>query len=155
MKPDQQPQDPSVPRKVSPEKNTSRCASSRAASSGATTAVPTTAVATTAVAGIVDREVLEKIRHQRGEKEEAMQAPLSFRLIRRLLGFTGIYRRKMIGLFITVGARAIQLPVLAWATGAIINGPVARGDFTQLAWSVAGFVAFAIFTELTFALRIK
>ncbi len=155
MKPDQQPQDPSVPRKVSPEKNASRGASSRAASSGATTAVPTTAVATTAVAGIVDREVLEKIRHQRGEKEEAMQAPLSFRLIRRLLGFTGIYRRKMIGLFITVGARAIQLPVLAWATGAIINGPVARGDFTQLAWSVAGFVAFAIFTELTFALRIK
>ena len=107
------------------------------------------------VAGIVDREVLEEIRVQRGEEDEAMQVPLSFQLIRRLLGFTGIYRRKMTGLFIVVAARAIQMPVLAWATGAIINGPVARGDYGQLAWSVAGFAAFAIITELTFALRIK
>ena len=107
------------------------------------------------VAGIVDREVLERIRRQRGEEEDRDQVPLSFRLIRRLFGFTGPYRRKMIGLFITVGARAIQMPILAWATGAIINGPIARGDVDQLFWSVAGFVAFAIFTELTFRYRIK
>ncbi len=109
----------------------------------------------TGVAGIVDREVLERIRRQRGDEDERDQAPLSFRLIRRLFGFTGAYRRKMIGLFITVGARAIQMPILAWATGAIINGPVARGDLHQLAWSVAGFSAFALVTELTFRYRIK
>lgn len=107
------------------------------------------------VAGIVDREIIERLRHQRGEEQEPAQAPLSFRLIRRLLSFTGIYRRKMIGLFITVIARGIQLPVLAWATGAIINGPVARGDMAGLAWSVAAFAAFALFTEFTFRYRIK
>ena len=39
------------------------------------------------VAGIVDREVLERIRRQRGEEEDRDQVPLSFRLIRRLFGF--------------------------------------------------------------------
>lgn len=107
------------------------------------------------VAGIVDLEVLKRIRRERGDEDEVRQAPLSFRLIRRLLGFTGVYRRKMIGLFISVGARAVQLPVLAWSAGAIINGPVARGDLVQLAWCVAAFSMFAIFTELTFRYRIK
>jgi ATP-binding cassette, subfamily B, bacterial len=107
------------------------------------------------IAGIVDKEVLQRLRIQRGEEEERDQAPLSFALIRRLFGFTRPYRRKMIGLFITVAARGIQLPVLAWAAGAIINGPIARGDLVALGWWVAGFVAFAIFTEWTFRYRIK
>lgn len=107
------------------------------------------------VAGIVDGQTLSKVRAARGDTDERAQAPLSFALIRRLLGFTGVYRRKMISLFLTVGARAIQLPVLAWAIGAIINGPVARGDLGQLTWAVAGFAAFAVFTELTFRYRIK
>ncbi|MCB1230875.1 MAG: ABC transporter ATP-binding protein [Verrucomicrobiae bacterium] len=107
------------------------------------------------VAGIVDREVLDRIRKQRGDEDERAQAPLSFRLIRRLFGFAAPYRRKMIGLFITVGARALQLPVLAWGAGAIINGPVERGDLKQLTWSVVAFVAFAVITELTFRYRIK
>ncbi len=107
------------------------------------------------VAGIVDREVIERLRRQRGDEEERAQAPLSFRLIRRLFGFTRPYRGKMVGLFLTVAARGIQLPLLAWAAGAIVNGPVARGDLPQLAWSVAAFTAFAILTELTFRYRIK
>lgn len=107
------------------------------------------------IAGIVDDETLSKARAARGEADERSQAPLSFALIRRLLGFTGAYRRKMISLLLTVGARAIQLPVLAWAIGAIINGPIAQGDLTGLVWSVAGFTAFAVVTELTFRYRIK
>lgn len=107
------------------------------------------------VAGIVDQDVLHRLRIQRGEEEERSQAPLSFALIRRLFGFTRPYRGKMIGLFITVGARGIQLPVLAWAAGATINGPIARGDLRELAWWVAGFIAFAVFTEWTFRYRIK
>lgn len=107
------------------------------------------------IAGIVDDQTLVKVRAARGETDERSQAPLSFGLIRRLLGFTGAYRRKMISLFLTVGARAIQLPVLAWAIGAIINGPIAQNNLTGLIWSVAGFTAFAVFTELTFRYRIK
>lgn len=107
------------------------------------------------VAGIVQRETIDDLRRQRGEAEERAQAPLSFALIRRLLRFTRAYRRKMIGLFITVALRGIQLPVLAWGVGAIINGPVARGDADQLAWAVAAFAAFALFTEFTFRYRIQ
>lgn len=107
------------------------------------------------VAGIVGREVIESLRRERGDEDERAQAPLSFALIRRLLGFTGAYRRRMIGLFITVALRGIQIPVLAWGVGAVINGPVARGDLRQLAWSVAAFTAFALFTEFTFRYRIK
>ncbi len=107
------------------------------------------------VAGVVDHDVLQRLRIQRGEEEDRDQAPLSFGLIRRLFRFTRPYRKKMIGLFMTVGARAIQLPVMAWAAGAVINGPVARGDLAALWWWVAGFVGFAAFTELTFRYRIK
>lgn len=107
------------------------------------------------IAGIVDKEMLDRLKRQRGEEDERAQAPLSFRLIRRLFRFTAPYRRQMIGLFIAVGARAIQLPILAWGAGAVINGPIARGDHRQLAWSVAAFVAFALFTEFTFRYRIR
>ena len=107
------------------------------------------------VAGIVDGQTISHLRRERGDADERAQAPLSFALIRRLLRFTGPYRRTMIGLFITVALRGIQLPVLAWGVGAIINGPVARGDLGQLFWSVAAFAAFALFTELTFRYRIK
>lgn len=107
------------------------------------------------VAGIVDQDVLARLRHQRGEEQDRPQAPLSFRLIRRLFRYAMPYRGRMIGLFITVAARAIQLPMLAWAAGTIINGPVARGDLRELAVWVAAFVGFALFTELVFRYRIK
>jgi ATP-binding cassette, subfamily B, bacterial len=107
------------------------------------------------IAGIVDREILEGIRRERGDEDARAQAPLSFRLIRRLFGFTRPYRRKMIGLSVTVLARAIQMPLLAWGAGAIINGPIARGDQSALVWSVTAFVGFALLTELTFRYRIK
>lgn len=107
------------------------------------------------VAGIVDGQTISHLRRARGDDDERAQAPLSFALIRRLLGFTGAYRRKMIALFITVALRGIQIPVLAWGVGAVINGPVSRGDLPQLGWSVVGFTAFALFTEFTFRYRIK
>ncbi|MFN0130780.1 MAG: ABC transporter ATP-binding protein [Verrucomicrobiales bacterium] len=107
------------------------------------------------VAGILTQDLMQSLRAQRGEEEERDKAPLSFALIRRLFGFAGPYRRKMIGVFITVALRGIQLPLLAWAAGATINGPIARGDLRELAWWVGGFVAFAVFTELTFRYRIK
>src|SRR5690606_13770180 len=34
-------------------------------------------------------------------------------------------------------------------------GPIAQNNLTGLIWSVAGFTAFAVFTELTFRYRIK
>jgi len=108
-----------------------------------------------AIAGIVDREVLDRLKREQGEVEERDQAPLSFHLIQRLFSFTAPYKRKMGWLMGLVLARALQMPVLAWAVGAIISGPVAQGDESALTWWVGGFLGFAIVTEITFAFRIK
>ncbi len=110
---------------------------------------------TPGVAGIVDHQTISRLRAAKGEEPERKQAPLSFALIRRLFRFAGPYRRKITGLFLVVALRAMQIPVLAWGVGAIINGPVERGDLAGLGWSVAAYAAFAIFTELTFRYRIK
>jgi hypothetical protein len=108
-----------------------------------------------AIAGIVDREVLDRLKREQGEVDERDQAPLSFALIRRLFSFTAPYQRKMRWLMFLVLARAVQMPVLAWAVGAIISGPVAKGDESALMAWVGGFLAFAVVTEITFAFRIK
>lgn len=107
------------------------------------------------VAGIVDRDVLARLKKEQGEIEERDEAPLSFRLVKRLMGFTKPYKAKMAWLITTVTLRALQMPLLAWAVGHIINGPISTGNVDQLrAWVIA-FVLFAIFTEITFSLRIK
>lgn len=109
------------------------------------------------VAGIVTRDVLQRARAAQpvDEQEDLKQAPLSFRLIRRLLTYTRPYKARTIWLFICVFARGLQLPVLAWAIGAIINGPVAHGDAAALKTAALGFLAFAFFTEFTFHFRVK
>ncbi len=109
------------------------------------------------VAGIVNREVLERAREiQPGDElEDLKQAPLSFRLIKRLLGFTRPYKTKMAWLITTVLLRGMQLPILAWAIGSIINGPVAHGDEHALQLAVGAFLIFAFLTEFNFHFRIK
>ncbi len=109
------------------------------------------------VAGIVNREALERFRQSQpaDELEDLKQAPLSFRLVRRLLAFTRPYKRKMAWLLTAVFLRGMQLPVLAWAIGAIINGPVAHNDTHGLELAVGAFAVFAFLTELNFHFRIK
>ena len=107
------------------------------------------------VAGIVDHRTLDSIRREAGEAEERDRAPLSFHLIRRLLGFTLPYRGKLALLMASVFVRSVQMPLLAWAVGAIIRGPVAQKDENALIWWVLGFALFALFTEITFHFRIK
>jgi len=118
---------------------------------------PTDHVNRQGVAGIVNRDVLQKAREAQpvDELEERKQAPLSFRLIKRLLGYLRAYPKRTAWLLICVLARGLQLPVLAWAIGAIINGPVARGDAAGLTRAALGFFAFACFTEFTFHFRVK
>jgi len=82
------------------------------------------------IAGIVNRDVIQRAREALpvDELEDLKQAPLSFRLIKRLLGYTRPYKSKLRWLLVCVFARGVQLPVLAWAIGAVMNGPVARRD---------------------------
>ncbi len=71
------------------------------------------------LAGIVDRDTLSHIRREKGEEEERSQAPLSFRVIRRLFRFAQPHRPLLMGTLAMVILRALQMPVLAWAVGAI------------------------------------
>jgi len=86
---------------------------------------------------------------------EPRQRPLDFQLIRRLLAFTNPYASTRNWLLLLVVLRSIQLPCLAWAIGAIINGSIARHDPTGLAWGAGGFLALAALTQFTFHFRQK
>lgn len=76
-------------------------------------------------------------------------------LIRRLWGFTRSHAPMRNGLLVCVVLRSIQLPILAWLLGKVIDGPVAAGDRTGLLWGTLGFIAFALFTQVTFHYRIR
>lgn len=89
----------------------------------------------------------------REKDREPRQRPLELRLIRRLFSYTRAHsgiRNILTGLVIL---RAIQLPLLAWAIGAIINGPINRGDFRETVWASLGFGALAALTQYSFHFR--
>lgn len=111
----------------------------------------------TGVAGIVNRDVIRRVKQEQGQDpiEDLREAPLSFRVIRRLLGYTSPYRTRMTVMLVMVALRGIQLPLLAWALGAIIDGPITSGDEAALWQAVTWFVLFALFTEITFHFRVK
>jgi len=82
------------------------------------------------------------------------EAPLNFALIRRVLAYTSSAKRTRNILFGITILRAMQLPLLAWGTGAVINGPITSGDSAMLVPAVLGYAAFALFTDITFRYRI-
>jgi len=81
------------------------------------------------------------------------QRPLDWGIIRRLYGITRPYARLRNTLSAIVVVRAIQLPILTWAIARVLSGPIARRDAAGTAIGIAGFVAFAAFTELLFVFR--
>ncbi len=89
------------------------------------------------------------------DEKEAAQKPLSFGLIRRLLGYMVPYagrRNMLIGIVVV---RAIQLPLLAWAIGAVIGGPVSRLDGMGVMLGAIGYLALAAFTQVTLCFRLR
>jgi len=74
-------------------------------------------------------------------------------MMKRLFAFTKPYAKSRNILFFLVVLRSIQLPLLAWMTGAIINQVIVHGKVDLLFVSCLGFLAFAIFTDVTFSFR--
>ena len=89
----------------------------------------------------------------KGKDREPRQRPLEWRLIRRLFTFTRPHARIRNLLTALVVLRAIQLPVLAWAIGAIINGPITRGDTRGTLLAALGFALLAALTQYSFCYR--
>lgn len=101
---------------------------------------------------IVDRAPLLTRAAPRDE-EDATQRPLDVRSIARLFRYTQPHAAKRNWLVLLVMVRSIQLPALIWVLAAVIEGPVARGDFAGVARGVAGFLTLAAFTQVVMHFR--
>jgi len=78
---------------------------------------------------------------------------MEWAVLRRILSYTRPYAVKRNVVFALTLVRAVQKPAMAWALAAVINGPILAGDARGTAWGAAGFLALAVFTELTFHFR--
>jgi ATP-binding cassette subfamily B protein len=87
------------------------------------------------------------------EEREADKAPLQWKLIRRIFGYTKPYATKRNWLFLLTFMRGLQLPALAWLIGRTINGPISGGNLAEIYWYAAAYFALALFTIITFHFR--
>lgn len=93
---------------------------------------------------------------QRDEERDVELKPMQFfQLLARVFTYTRRHARTRNWLFVLVILRSIQLPVLAWAIGAIISGPVSKHDVRGLMLGTLGFLGLAASTQLAFVFRIK
>ncbi len=87
------------------------------------------------------------------DDEEIDRRPLEWGLIRRLFGFATPYRGTCLALAVLTVVRSAQLPLLVWAIGAVIGGPITRADWPGTLWGAGGFLALALATTVTFHFR--
>ncbi len=85
----------------------------------------------------------------------ADQRPLDFTIARRIYAYTRPHARLRNRLLFMVGLRSLQLPVVTWATAAVISGPVAGRDALGTLHGVLGLLALAAFTEFCFVYRAR
>lgn len=99
------------------------------------------------------RHDLSLARAERREDEERAARKLDLALFRRLFSWTRPYAAKRNWLFAAVILRSMQIPALAWAIGAVINGPISRNDGYGVFLGAAGFAALAVWTQVTMHFR--
>jgi len=87
------------------------------------------------------------------ETSEAHSRPLQWSLVSWIYGFTTPHRAQRNRLFFFVVMRSMQLPVMAWAIGRVVNGPITGGSAVGLAWGTAGYLGLAAFTNYTLHYR--
>ncbi|MDK3157503.1 ABC transporter ATP-binding protein [Kamptonema cortianum] len=102
------------------------------------------------------KDTLVKRASPADEVEEQFQTVhFNWSLVRRLFDLTLPHRKLRDKLLLTVVLRAIQLPILTWMIGVIIDGPIRRGDFGQTLLYCAGLLLLVVFTEVVFYYRMK
>jgi ATP-binding cassette subfamily B protein len=87
------------------------------------------------------------------DDEEIDRRPLEWGLIRRLFAFARPYRGTCLALALLTVVRSAQLPLLVWAIGAVIGGPITGADWPGTLWGAGGFLALAVATTVTFHFR--
>ena len=87
------------------------------------------------------------------DADEFEKRPLDPGLIRWLYGYTRPHaarRNALIGLVIL---RSIQLPLLAWLIGRIIDGPIAHRHVAGLLWGTLAYLGLSLLTQFTLHFR--
>lgn len=90
---------------------------------------------------------------QRDDRHERSQRPLDFGLIRRMFRYTRPYAFRRNILIVLTLTRAVQLPLLAWAVGAAISGPIAGNRPDLLVGAVMAYAVLAFSTDVLFHFR--
>ncbi len=89
------------------------------------------------------------------ERDVELHPMQFFRLLARVFRYTRPHARKRNCLFALVFLRSVQLPLLAWSIGAIINGPVSRHDVRGVVFGALGFLLLALTTQMFFVFRVR
>ena len=84
---------------------------------------------------------------------DAWSRPPGLDVVRWLYTFTRPYATKRNVLLALVVVRSLQLAGMAWIVGYVVSGPIAGHSLSGLTWGVAGYVALATWTNLTFHFR--
>ena len=103
------------------------------------------------IAVVPDLGLIRRVRDE--DDDEPIQKPLEWSLIRRLFTYAAPVQGKLTALSVMSVVRSAQLPAFAWMTALIINGPIARGDFSGLWWGVGGYALLALWTDGMFHFR--
>ena len=99
------------------------------------------------------KELAGAITRVQHDDREADRRPLDFALIRRLFSCTRPIAAKRNALLALVVLRSFQLPILAWAIGAVLGGPIKRLDARGACWGALGYAALAAATQFTLRYR--
>jgi len=89
------------------------------------------------------------------DDEDVRRARLDLGLGRWIFSYTRPYARRRNLLLVCVVVRAIQLPLLGWVIGQVIDGPIAQRSVVGLAWAVAGYLALAAATQFVLHFRVR
>ncbi|MDZ4742246.1 MAG: ABC transporter ATP-binding protein [Verrucomicrobiota bacterium] len=88
-------------------------------------------------------------------EEQQQSVAFSWDLVKRLFNLSRNHSKLRNRLLVTVALRAIQLPLLTWMIGVIIDGPIRHGDFQKTLFYCSGMFLLVIFTEAVFYFRVK
>ncbi len=79
--------------------------------------------------------------------------PIDHAIFARIFSYSKPYAFKRNILIVLVLMRAVQLPVLTWMIGAVIDGPIVSKDLRGLTLWIASFILFSLFTQICFHYR--
>lgn len=114
-----------------------------------------TAPADRAAAPATQRAIKKlSITAPRKDEREPDKRPLELKLITRLIGYMRPYAVRRNWLIAMVIIRSIQLPLIAWTIGSIIEGPIAHhAPLSAILWGAFGLLVLAGSTQIVFHFR--